>query len=284
MRNLYIGSLQVHDSQAALDYWLETPLEGLDMPAVRLNVYDKPGEDGAVVSSAFYGGRPLILRGKVKGNGPSAFETNRIALTAACAQQKDSNGYPITTRITFTTLAGITYFVDVNFQKVLMNYDNINSANFLIEAIVPNPYIFGNIANATTIARAIGGGMVLPFILPVILAASSGGSANVVNSGSATAFPVLVLTGPLTNPYINNATVGKSMQLNYTIDSVSVVRIDMLNKTIMLNGSTSILSVKTVDSEWWGLTPGTNAISFNTSSSADTGNLEIDYYSAYLGV
>ena len=279
-----MGSLKIHDSINSSDFWLQTPISGLDSPEDRVTVYDKPGEDGAVVSSSFYSSRPVSLQGVIKGANATAFENNRKAFIAACSQQKDSNGYPTPIKFTFTTLAGNTYFFEGYCRKPVMDYDQINFCRYHIEIICADPYIYGNSTNTTTINRAIGGGAIVPFVVPVTLAPGSGGTGTVVNNGNGISYPVLTLTGPLTNPYIANTTVGKVMQLTYTIPSGSFVTIDMQAKTILLNNTSSILSTKTSDSEWWGLIAGSNNLQLSTSSTADTGNLQISSNDAYLGV
>jgi len=279
-----MGSLKIHDSINSSDFWLQTPISGLDSPDDRMNIYDKPGEDGAVVSSSFYSSRPVSLQGVIKGANAATFEANRKAFIAACAQQKDSDGYPTPIRFTFTTLGGSTYFFDGYCHKPVMDYSEINFCKYHIEVVCADPYIYGNTLNTTTINRAIGGGAIVPFVVPVTLAPGSGGTGTVVNNGNGVSYPVLTLTGPLTSPYIANTTVGKVMQLNYTIPLGSYVTIDMGAKTILLNGTSSILSTKTSDSEWWGLVPGANALQLSTSSTADTGNLAVSSNDAYLGV
>lgn len=284
MRNLYIGTLLVHDSIAAADLWLQTPIQGLESPAMRVSAYDKPGEDGAVISAMFYGSRNITLSGFIKGATSAIYEANCVAFLAACATKKDTFGYPVATRITFTTLAGTTYYFDAYLKPPIMDYDKINYRRYLLNMVTADPYIYSSGAKSTTISRAIGGGAVVPFIVPVTLAPSSGGSGTAVNSGNGTSYPILTLTGPLTNPYISNATAGKVMQLIYTIASGNTVVINMSQKTIMLNGSSSLLSTKTVDSEWWALVANSNSIQFSTSTTADTGYLKIDYNDAYLGI
>ena len=284
MLNLYIGSLKVHDSVNATDLWLQTPITGFDSPDNRMTHYDKPGEDGAVVSAMYYSSRHVTLHGYIKGATPIIYEANRVAFIKACAQAKDASGYPTPTTITFTTLAGNTYYFNAYIKKPVMDYSQINSGKYMVDMVAADPYIYSSAARTTTISRAIGGGAIVPFVVPVILAASSGGSSTLVNGGNGTSFPILKLTGPLTNPYVANTTVNKFVQLNYTITSSNYVLIDMAQKTIMLNGVTSVLSTKTSDSNWWALVSGNNNIQLSTGTSADTGNLTINYNDAYLGV
>jgi hypothetical protein len=290
MQDFYLdtlgANLQLHSNSAALGYWLQIPIQGLDMPNLRNSGYDKPGEDGSVVSNQLYSGHSVTLTGVIKGDTSTQYETNRLALASALAISRDSNGFVQPKRCTFTTLAGSQYFFDAYLaDKPIYDSSQINWTHFMIPLVIPKALIFSTTqVSSGSITRASGGGFILPVILPITSSAATGGSATVANSGNAYTPPVLTLTGPLTNPFIRNATTDQSMQLNYTIDAASYVTIDMAEKTILLNGDSSILSTKTDDSNWWTMAPGNNSIIFSTGSASDTGNLQIPFYPGFLGV
>lgn len=88
-------------------------LEGFDAPDVRLNAYDKPGEDGGRVSAAYYGSRTISLSGIVKADDSATYEQARRNLAWVCRVRRDSStGYPEPVTITFTSLAGTEYTVE----------------------------------------------------------------------------------------------------------------------------------------------------------------------------
>lgn len=285
MRSFAIGSLSLlANNVSAPNFILQIPISGLDAPSYRTNYFSKPGEDGGKVSSLFYDQRPVSLTGAVYANDPAAFETARQALQTACAINKNAAGDPIPTLITYTTLAGNSYFFYAYIDKPIMDYTQPNMCNFLITMTVADPFIYGATqVQSGAILTPSGGGFILPVILPIVSTPTSGGTATLTNGGNARSFPTITLTGPLTNPFIYNQAIGKSMQLNTTIPGGSTVVIDMANKTIMLNGNTPLLSTKDSLSEWWAMVPGPNPITFNTSSTSDTGNLMINFYPAWLG-
>lgn len=290
MKNFYIDTLgvnlKIHDNVAATDFWLQPGIEGLDAPEYRTGQYDKPGEDGSIISSQFYSGRVVTLPGIVKGNGAAAYEANRKLLSSALTIKRDSNGRPIPKRCQFETLSGVTYFFDAYVaRKPMFSQVNVSFSKFLINLVVPKASIFATgIVTSGAITRPSGGGFILPVILPITSSSSTGGSATLTNNGDNVSLPTLTLTGPLTNPYIRNATINKSMQLTYTIGTGDYITIDMEEKTILLNGSSSVLSAKTDDSEWWGIDPGVNNIIFSSGSNSDTGNLQVSFYEAYAGI
>lgn len=114
----------------------------------------------------------------------------------------------------------------------------------------------------------------------------SGGNATVYNYGNADTWPIITLTGVGSNPYVYSPSRGKNMKLNYstTLPSDEIV-IDMKNKTIILNGTTNLLSYKDVDSDWFSIEAGVDTnIQFNTSSSSDTMTMEVTGNVAYVGI
>ena len=52
--------------------------------------------------------------------------------------------------------------------------------------------------------------------------------------------------------------------------------IDMLNRTVVLNGG-SALSLRSADSDWWGLDVGLNYINYSSDDLSDTGVATISW-------
>lgn len=261
-------------------------VDGLESPEYRINQYDKPGEDGGVVSGSYYGLRAITMNGLVTGSGSAAtHETNRRALETACAVTRDSTGFPIYALLELTTLGGTNYFTYVQVKQLRNPVGRGTSSPFQISMVAPDPrlYVVGQ-QTTGAISRPSGGGFVLPVILPITFGSSSGGSGSATNTGNVPTYPILTLRGQLTNPYVLNSANGGLVQLNRTIASGETVVIDMGNKTVTLNGSTSLLNTRTSDSTWWSLNPGVNPISFSTGSTSDTGTLEITWYQSSMGL
>lgn len=284
MRKLFIEALQIHDSEGPVNgYWLQT-MEGFDAPEYRISEYDKPGEDGMEVTAGLYGGRPIVLEGKVKGEDPTEYLANRRALISACAIKRDSYAYPIPTRISFETLDGRQFFLDGFFRRPAFTEEMIIHCKFLLQFTAKRSYIYDPaIVNSGNITVRVSGGVTLPATLPMTLSPSSGGSATVNNPGNAPSLPTIRLYGPLSNPAIGNATAGITLQLDYIIPSGSYVDIDMAEKTILLNGSSTLLSTKTGTSDWFPILPGVNNLTLENDTTSDTGYATVTFNPAYLG-
>jgi hypothetical protein len=271
-------------------FWLSKVI-GLDSPDVRLSQYDKPGEDGGVVSGAFYGRRPVTLIGRFQASNPSAYEDLRYVISRACAIQRDSRGYPQLIECRFTTLAGYTYFFYAQPGRPEFPDEHVNWADFMIPLTVPDPQIYGEgSVDSGFVTLPVASGVTSPMISPVIFGGVSGGTFTASNDGSLATWPVITLRGQLTNPYIVNATTGKVMKLNYTLSAGDFIKIYMgdtpegKGKRIMLNDTSSLINAMDDSSEWFGIEPGDNLLSISSGSSGDNGTMEVFFYPAYAGI
>lgn len=295
MQEFSIGDLQlITGGYPVPGFLLQTPVKGLESPKHRTTSYPRPGRNGVTVSSKFFDGRLVELVGKIfamAGESLSSYEARRQAFIAATANSTTDNGNPIPIRVSFTTLAGQSYYIDAYFNEPIMPLDNPAATDFMITAI--GNLIYGkDSVTSGNISRPVGGGLVIPFTIPAVASASTGGTVILTNAGTTTAFPMvdingnggIILTGSLTNPVLSNLTTGKFIELHYTLAAGDYIQIDMENQLILLNGSSSLISSKTSSSDWWGFDPGANSISISTSSGSDGGYVTISYNPAYIGV
>ncbi len=287
MHDFYLDTLgdnlQIHSSTGSIGMWIED-IEGLEMPEFRVTDYDKPGEDGGVVSSLRYGPRPIKISGIIEADTVEQFVTRKRQLLTALRIRRDSYGAPEAIRCSFE-IAGETYFIDAYIvRRPVFSGLQINWCRFIIQMLAPYPFVRTITQNTSvSITPVSGGGFILPFILPVTSEERIGGQASVYNAGDAPAAVIARLYGPLTNPYINNVTAGKTMQINYVIADGDFVEIDMTLKKIMLNGSQSIISTKEDGSEWFDLEAGENLIKLSSGVTSDDGYLVLYYHDTFFG-
>lgn len=288
MQNMTLGNLSFICGPApasAFGCTLQTPVQGLDAADYRIVNYPIPGQDNARVSSAFYDARTITLPGMVSGQNPAQYEANRILLSQACSLNRDANGYPTPTKLSFTTLGGSSYFINVIAKKPVFDMTYPTWSKFVINLMAPDPRIYATTQqNSGAVTTTLGGGFVVPVVVPIVSNTSTGGIAFVNNSGTTDSHPILTLTGPLTNPYIVNTTTGYAFQLDFTIPGGSYVTIDMYEQSVMLNGTSPMLSYIDPISSWWTIVPGNNTFSLSTASSTDTGNVLLFFYSAFEGI
>jgi hypothetical protein len=114
-------------------------------------------------------------------------------------------------------------------------------------------------------------------------AAAPLGQLLVTNGGTSLTYPVIRIYGPGNNPKIYNFTTGKIISLVYSLGAGDWLTIDTLNRTVLLNDSTSRYSaVDFVNTAWWGLAPGVNdlRIAFDTYIAGSA--LRVDWRDAWI--
>jgi hypothetical protein len=282
-----IDGLVIHQPGVVTKYWLNQH-DGLDMPEIRATSYDNPGEHGATLPNSLYGGRLITLGGVVRGDDPASYLAARRALAYAARIRYDSTGLVTTGRHTFTALDGAQYFVDA---AVIPPYKAIspstNNSPFQFHFLVQDPAIYGVTLQSTgLITRQTGGGATFPLTFPITFSGGNPGTGIITNSGNLETWPIIYLRGQMTNPRIYNIEGQKPFQLNYTTTSNSdVITINMRRKTIMLNGTTSLLRYRDqTDRNWFSLGIGLSTLLFTTSNALDAGTMEGTAYPAFLGL
>jgi hypothetical protein len=259
--------------------YLDEPIDGLGLPPVRTSSGNYSGRDGGYVGSQFYGMRFITLTGQFFSNSAATLETNRRALAAAVATGSIT--------LSITTNAGNQYLIFCNIDSLDMPINRTPTVTpFKISLIATDPTIYDNSASgamSVTVNPARGGGITWPITWPITWAAGSQPT-TVNNSGNVTIFPTITLTDKMTNPTITNQTTGQFFSLTgLTTTAGDVLKIDMKNRTVLLNGG-SVLPFVTSTSSWWPLLPGNNSVNLTTASGTDTTVATLTWRSGYRGI
>ena len=269
-------------------------VKGLESPMLRLPRYNLPAQSGAAISNALYGERAISIKGMViTPDGTPAslsqlvYLTNRSTLINALSYQRDISGNLIPQTMTVTLANGITVTCQVFQDKPLQlafSQGQPDFEDFQITLVAPDPNLYSATVTSANVGLAVGGGTAVPTHMPISLASSSGGQITVNNNGANTAYPIITLTGPLTNPFIANLTTNQFMQLNMTIGgTASPVVINMTpGVQTILQGTSDVSANKTLNSTFWGLLAGSNSIGF--SASAGSGTANASFFPSYSGV
>jgi len=285
MHDFTLNSLQIL-GPGITDYIIGS-IDGLGEPNIRLTQYDTPGQDGGIITTSYLGIRLVTISGKVTGGSPTLYWQNRRTLAAACAATYDNNGLLQTIPCIFTALDGNQYQFDAVASRVSFVDGSPSFANLQIILNVADGIIYGQQdISSGLITRPSSGGVPFPLVFdPTIeFGSSTGGSTTINNYGNASVWPIIYLRGAMTNPTIYHQGQQKTMQLQTTLGTNDTVAIDMKNKTIVLNGNTSLLSAKTSDSDWFSILPGNNTITFNTSLTSDGGTVEVTFNPGYYAI
>jgi hypothetical protein len=144
-----------------------------------------------------------------------------------------------------------------------------------------DPRLYADAAELLTTVRAeASGGLTFNVTFPVGFGgAGVGGVVTATNDGTFPAPWTATLTGPLTNPRIENITADKALAFDLVLDPGDTLMLDRLDKSVLLNGTASRYS-SLITSQWFDIDPGANEI--RLTADAGTGQLGITFRDTFV--
>ena len=262
---------------------IQSPITGLETPPIRLGAGDWAGRDGGYVSSQFFSSRVIVISGLYKGDTCDEAAEIRASMTRAFEIRKSLPLF-------ITSFNGDRYYTDVYLQDVKMDIISDRSGIYQVTLVAPDALLYdaGDGVDPTSgwieqrIYKLIGGGYITEYEIPVQWTPGTQPAA-IVNEGDALVYPQIVMKGKLTNPRVYNLTENKFIQINISTSANDEIIIDMKQRVILLNGS-SILSLRSLDSSWWGLSPGTSIISYESGNDTDVDYVTLRRRNGYSSI
>ena len=159
-----------------------------------------------------------------------------------------------------------------------------------------DPRVFTAPQAATVGLASPTAGLPFPVTFPLTFGTTAPSGVNITNSGNFETRPVLVITGPVTNPSVSNATTGDTLtfsnptQTGYTIASGDQLVVDLDSHSVLYyvggvsSGSAPASRGNWVvsGSSWWNLPPGTSLVQFLSRDSVSVaGTVQVQYASGY---
>lgn len=239
-----------------------TGIEGLDdLPAIRSEDVDRPGQHGDYTGPDYTEARTVQLKLGLRGETPDDLRALSIALRNATQPQKQPA--PL-------------QFLDQNIlvwakvRKRAIPYD----AEYLwrigdaaLELYCADPYLYGlEERTASTAAYSPSAGRTYPYAHPRVYGdAGTSGRLTAVNDGASPAYPVLRLDGPVANPAIEQLD-GGILTLDATLQVGEFLIIDTRSRAVLFMGSTPRRTWVRAGSAWPLLQPGPNEIAYRGSA------------------
>jgi hypothetical protein len=275
-----VNGFVLNDPNSGNGVYLDEPISGLSMPPIRTSQGTYSGRDGGYVGAQFYGARLISLTGMIFSQSALAVENTRKAFEAALASPP-----PIV--LTITTNGGSLYTMNTYVDSLDIPINRtVTQAPFSLTLIAPDPTIYDGSStglNTVTLNPVVGGGLTWPLTWPLPWSAGTQ-PVTINNTGNVTIYPTITLTGAMTNPTILNVTTGQFFSLTgLTTSAGDVLVINLLSRTVMLNGG-SVLSYAPTTITWWPLIPGNNTIKFTTTNSSDPVTGTLSWRSGYRGI
>lgn len=256
-------------------------VSGMDSPEVRESADDLVQQDGGIHGDFFYGRRPLTLSGIIL-NPASAADRN--ARQEKLSRATDAmRGDAV---LTWTPSGGVQQQIAVRRQQPL-RVSGAWQKQFQISLVAADPRIYSSALHTSTVVTSAGSGSAGRSYAKGYAIAYSAvaplGQLLVTNAGTATTYPVIRVYGPGNNPKIYNFTTGQMISLVYSLGSGDWLTVDTLNRTVLLNDTTSRYSaVDFLNTKWFGMAAGVNDLRIAYDSYIAGSSMRVDWRDAWL--
>ncbi len=286
-------------------YLLMSTEEILDALRTRRTDTPKQGEHGSEDSISFYEPRLLLFRGEIHATSQSQRVTMQQALDEAVALPRrqsfaGDDGYKL---IEITDEDGVEKQLYAKIEQMpryeLIDTGMPESRRFEFVMFASDPAIYAQDLTSLTAPESYDSTTFtfqdedLPTFqdgaLPTIQDVQ-GQVIQITNDGNFGSPPLIVLTGPTTNPVVENETTGKTLAftrnggLSLTADETLTINCEAQTAVKESAGvETSVKSKLSLDSEWFDIVPGVNDITLFDDTPGDiTSQIEISFRSAWI--
>jgi len=259
-----------------------TSVDGLEgLPSLRVQDSDRGYQDGAFSGRDFLNGRTITMTMLVlSGNGNTAFQNFNLLQSNLQPQQSG------TTQLQFQlSPASGLQFINARVRNAKAIVDPDYTYGFIkvqYDFYCPDPRYYDNATQTATMVYTTPLGRTYPRVYPLTFGGGSNTqTVSVTNSGWTNTYPLISIYGPVTNPVIGNLTTNQALNFSYTMGASDVLSIDLLNRTVLLNG-TPARNLLLGSSLWFAAQPGANQFYFTGSgTTAGTTNATVQWSNAY---
>jgi hypothetical protein len=252
------------------------------LPTLRVQDSDRGYLDGMFSGRDFLSGRTMSISIlTMSGNGNTA-QANLNLLQAALMPQQTGTS-PLQFQL---SSAGGLQVINARVRAGLTQVDPEFTFGYIKSQytfFAPNPAYYDNTVQSASIAPSVIGGRTYNRTYNLTYPAGTlTGSAIINNAGNTTAYPILTLGGPVTNPSVGNLTYGGALNFNYTMGASDVFVVDLYNRTILLNGVPA-RNLLLGSSTWFNAPPGSSVFYYTgTSFTAGVTSALVQWQNAYL--
>lgn len=258
-------------------------VDGLEaLPDLSVQDDNRGYNDGMFSGRDFLRGRSITMNMLIlAGGGNSAFQNFELFQAALNVQQSG------TTAMNFQLSVNDTEkVINVRVRGRRATIDPEYTFGFIkaqITLFAPDPRYYSATVTTGTMSPSTPLGRTYNRIYNLLYGGGSlTTSLAVVNTGWATTYPTITITGPVTNPVIGNLTTGQSITVNTSLTNTDSLVINLYDKLVTLNGN-SARNLLAGNSQWFGAPPGTSNFYFTgTNTLAGTTTATVVYQSAYI--
>lgn len=266
LESLIIDDYVVHPGT----YSMVTDVKGLGLPSPRSSIFERANRHGAVDHTRYHQGRILSIEGVVWGDDSvspwDTFDELKEHFALSSLPEKI---------LTFRLKGRVDEMLAK--VKIASPIDDSMAPGHIRWAVTlfsADPRIYGAVLRSSQYNPAgsvSNGGVAMPLDFPLQFSNTGLSGFLVVNGGQFASPPILKIHGPVSNPIVYNISTGQSIQIVASLGASDEVVIDVVNRTVLLNGS-SRPDIFSASSSWWELQPGTNSLQLSGSGMSGGSN------------
>lgn len=252
-----------------------------DAPDVRADDQMRSRAHGQWANVDYLGGRTIQASIIVTSPHPSGSTWQALSQALVAGQAAES-----TLTATLPGVAmGATVQVGARVRRLSLPIDldyTVGVGRAEVEWHCTDPRIYSSTLTTLSTSQAVSsGGLVFPAVAPLAFAGSaSGGQITATNAGEFAAPWVATISGPVTDPRLENITTGQTVAFTGTVDSGQTLVVSSLDRTVLLNGTASRYSWLVGTSQWFDLAAGDNTVRF--AGTSGTGSLSFSFRSVWI--
>jgi phage-related protein len=237
-------------------------VDGLEaLPALRVQDSDRGYQDGMFSGRDFLAGRTITITIQIMSGNSQTAQANYNLLQNALQPQQSG-----TTPLQFQLAPGDNFnFVNCRIRRAMATVDpdyTYGKIKAQYEFFCPDPRYYDYVTNTASMAVTQPLGRTYNRTYNLTFGGGSQTQTAIVqNNGNTTTYPIITIYGPVTNPVVGSLTSSQALSLNYTMAQSDIFSIDLLNKTILLNGNPA-RNLLLGSSQWFAAPPGTNLFYF----------------------
>jgi hypothetical protein len=257
-------------------------VEGLDLPVVRNGDVARSRDTGEFIGLDLLGGRDITLTLDCASIAGANLQADLTTLATAFAPPVGGQTESVLwIQMPNLPLLAVACRVRKRQIPIDLAWSQGLASKIIIALHCTDPRLYGETSDQVIQLSSGTSGMMFPATFPLSFGgAATPGTLVVNNTGNIEMRPIIVITGPVTNPTITNETTGLSMtfsnpsQSSYTLNSGDTLAIDLDAHSVLwtvyeASTSSSVRSWVVNGSTWWDLPPGINTISFTSSDGTE---------------
>ena len=257
-------------------------VDGFGAPIDRISDTPRPRRHGELAGSDYLDGRTVTIEITVRGDTPAETVANLDALLAVWQPITDAG-----------TVTALSYKFPGQAERQLYgrprrlaaDTDRIigNRISATLEYRAGDPLQYA--ATATTGAIGLSGtagGRTYSRTYPLTYGTSTSTSLYVTNAGTFSTAPTFRITGPATNPKVENRATGESLAFAIVLTAGQTLDVDTDARTVILDGTASRYSTLVTGSTFFDLNPGTTELRFVADVYNATATLAVSFRSAWI--